>query len=336
MSKVIKFLQKNLIWAVFILMIFSVMLGRYHHDTFMKMKAFLPYALFLMLYKPMVYLKMGEAFTRRTNIKTKYLVVLTIFYVLIYPLTAILLMKLMFLVMPNVNHNLIAGVVILALSPIATSSPAFVGMSKGKTQLVLVGVIYTFFLSLLVIPFGSKLILAHVAKVPIMVLLKSLVIYIIVPLIVGQLTKYLVLKYKGKEGLENLKTPLEALVLIGLFAMVIIVFGINGAMIAKEPQTILYGAIIMNLYFLLRWVLAYVTGNILKFPLDQNIALTYSSTYNMTISTAIGIATFGPMAAVGTVIGGPFAEMIQMILLVKFFDYVRRKREARATAIEEE
>jgi len=317
--------QKNLIWIVFILMIFSVILGRYYHNFFVSLKAILPFALFLMLYKPMVYLKIGEVFTKKTNIKTKYLVVLTIFYVVIFPLTAFLLMKLAFLIMPNINSNLVAGLVLLALSPIATSAPAFVGMCKGKVQLVLVGVIYTFFLSLFIIPFGSRLILVHVVKVPIMALLKSLVIYIIIPLIIGQLTKYIVLKYKGKQTLENLKAPLEALVLIGLFTMVIIVFGINGVMIAKEPQTILYGAIIMNIYFLLRWGLAYITGNLLKFPLEQNIALTYSSTYNMTISTAIGIATFGPMAAVGTVIGGPFAEMIQMILLVKFFEHVRKK-----------
>ena len=108
--------------------------------------------------------------------------------------------------------------------------------------------------------------------------------------------------------------------------MVFIIFGINGIVITKEPQIILYGVMIMNIYFLLRWGLAYVTGLLLKFPLEQNIAFTYSSSYNMTIATAIGIATFGPMAAVGTVIGGPFAEMIQMILLVKFFERVREKR----------
>ncbi|WP_198005241.1 arsenic resistance protein [Methanothermococcus okinawensis] len=197
-------------------------------------------------------------------------------------------------------------------------------MAKGKVQLTLVGVIYTFFLSLLIIPLGSKLILEQVVKVPIMLLLKSLVIYIITPLVIGQLTKYVVLKYKGVQTLEKLKTPLEALSLAGVFIMVSIIFGINGIVITKEPQIILYGMAIMNIYVLLRWGLVYIVGKFLKFPLEQNIALTYSSTYNMTISTAIGIATFGPMAAVGTVIGGPFALIFHMILLVKFFEYIRK------------
>lgn len=326
MSKIIKFLQKNLILVVFVLMIFSVILGKYYHDFFISLKKFLPYALFLMLYKPMTYLKINEAFTKKTDIKKKYLFLLTIFYIIIFPLTSFLLMKFIFLVLPKINTNLVAGLVILTLSPVATSAPAFVGMSKGKMQLTLVGVIYTFFLSLFVIPLGSKLILAHVVTVPIMTLLKSLVIYIIIPLIIGQLTKYIVLKYKDEQALEKLKEPLEALVLTGLFIMIIIIFGINGMMIIKEPQIILYGALIMNIYLILRFGLVYITGNFFEFPLDQKISLVYSSTYNMTISTAIGIATFGSMAAVGTVIGGPFAEMIQMILIVKIFDYIRKRQ----------
>ena len=327
MSSIIKFLQKNMIWEVFVLMIFSVILGRYYHDFFVILKSLLPFALFLMLYKPMVYLDIRKAITKQTEIKMRYFILLTFFYIIIFPFSAFLLMKTIFFVLPNISPNLVAGLVLLVLAPIATSSPAFVEMSRGKTQLVLAGLIYTFFLSLFVMPLGSKLILEHVVKVPIVLLLKSIVVYIIIPLIIGQATRYAVLKYKGSQTLENLKAPLEALVLAGLFIMVIIIFGINGIIISKKPQMILYCVLITNIYFLLRWGLVYITGNFLKIPLEQNISLTYSSTYNMTIATAVGIATFGSMAAVGTVIGGPFAEMIQMILLVKFFEYVRKKGE---------
>lgn len=326
MNSVIKSLQKNMILIVFVLMIISIFLGAHYHSFFVSLKAILPFALFLMLYKPMVYLRVKEAFTKMTDAKKKYLATLTVFYTLIFPLSAYLLMKIFLWILPSVNANLIAGVVLLALSPIASSAPAFVGMCKGKVQLALVGTIYTFFLSLLVIPLGSQLILKHVVNVPIIALFYSLLIYIITPLIIGQITKYIVLKYKGAETLEKLKTPLDALVLIGLFTMVFIVFGINGSAILKDPKIVLYGLIIMNIYFLLRWTLMYLTGIFLKLPFEQNVALAYSSTYNMTIATAIGIATFGPMAAVGTVIGGPFSEMIQMILLVKFFEYVKKKR----------
>jgi len=72
---------------------FFYFLGKYYHSLFVSLKAILPLALFLMLYKPMVYLDIGKAFTKITGIKKKYLLILTVFYVLIFPLSAYLLMK---------------------------------------------------------------------------------------------------------------------------------------------------------------------------------------------------------------------------------------------------
>ena len=325
MGRVIRILKEHMIAAVFVIMLVSLFLGVKYHEFFVSLKVILPLALFFMLYKPMTYLRLKEAFTKMTDLKKKYLVVLTILYAVIFPVSAYLLMRVMLWAIPNADPNMIAGIVLLALSPVASSAPAFTGMARGKVQLALIGVIYTFFLSFAVIPIGSKLILSQVVQVPIIKLLKSLVVYVIVPLAIGQLTRYVVLRTGGKDALERLKEPLEALVLLGLFTMVFIIFGINAVVITQNPAMIVLGVIIMNIYSASRLLFAYLVGKALKFPLEHRIALTYSATYNMTTATAIGIATFGPMAAVGTVIGGPFAEMIHMILLVKIFELVRRK-----------
>ena len=328
MHRIIKILKENMIAAVFITLLISLFLGVQYHAFFVSLKAILPVALFFMLYKPMTYLKLKEAFTKMTDIKKKYLVVLTLLYAIVFPASAYLLMKAILWAIPNADPRMIAGIVLLALAPVASSAPAFTGMAGGKVQLTLIGVIYTFLLSFAVIPFGSKLILEHVVQVPIMALLKSLVIYVIVPLVIGQVTKYIALRRGGEKALERLKEPLEALVLLGMFTMVFIVFGINAVVITKNPAMIVAGVVLMNIYSALRYATAYAIGRALKFPLEHNISLTYSASYNMTTATAIGIATFGPMAAVGTVIGGPFAGMIQMILLVKVFDALRRRETA--------
>ncbi len=329
MNKIVQLLEKNMILAVLVTMLISIFLGVKHHSFFISLKAVLPIALFLMLYKPMTYLKLKEAFTKMTALKKKYLVTLTILYTIVFPISAYLLMKVMLWAIPNADPRMIAGVVLLALSPVASSAPAFTGMAGGKVQLTLIGVIYTFFLSFAVIPLGSKLILEHVVRVPVAELLKSLIIYVIIPLIIGQATKYVALHIGGEDGLKRLKEPLEILVLIGMFTMVFIVFGINATVILKNPAMIIVGVLIMNIYSFLRVLTAYAIGKALKLPTEHNIALTYSATNNMTTATAIGIATFGSLAAVGTVMGGPFAEMIQMILMVKVFDYIRSKEKTK-------
>ncbi len=80
----------------------------------------------------------------------------------------------------------------------------------------------------------------------------------------------------------------------------------------------------MNIYFGLRMILSYIAGKSMKMPLDRIISLVYSSGSNMTIATAIAIFVFGSLAAVGTTLGGPFSDMILMIILIRVFDKLRK------------
>lgn len=83
------------------------------------------------------------------------------------------------------------------------------------------------------------------------------------------------------------------------------------------------GIIIMNSYFFIRIGIAYTVGKALKFLTEQNISLVYSTGSKMTIATAIAISTFGPLAAVGTALGGPFSDMIIMMLFVRIFQKIK-------------
>jgi len=323
--KVVKFLKDKMIYIVFTLIILSSYAGVHHRDVFLSLKWTLPIALFMMLFQPMVFMDIKKAFATRTEIKTKYLAAVTAFYVIIFPALTWLLIKFWLAVMPNTDPRLLAGIVLISLAPLPSSAPAFTNLAGGKFQLTLVGVVWTFVLSLFVMPVYAKLLLHTLIKVPTWLLLKSLVLYIIVPLVAGQLTKYAVLRWKGKDALMKLKEPLVGLSLLGMYWMITVVFGINGKMIAEKPEIIVVGALIMNAYFLTRAAIAYFTGKALGFPLEHIISLVYSTGSNMTLATAMAIGTFGPLAAVGTALGGPFSDMILMILFVRLFASLRAR-----------
>jgi|GEM_PF-1163452 len=324
--KIVKFLKEEMTYIVFTLILLSSYAGIHHRDAFLSLKWTLPIALFMMLFQPMVFMDIRKAFTTRTEIKTKYLAAVTTFYVLLFPALTWLLIKFWLAVMPGTDPRLLAGVVLISLAPLPSSAPAFTNLAGGKFQLTLVGVVWTFILSLFVMPVYAKLLLHALIKVPMWLLLKSLVLYIIVPLVAGQLTKYAVLGWKGKEALMKLKEPLVGLSLLGMYWMIIVVFGINGKMIAERPEIIIAGALMMNAYFLTRAAIAYFTGKALGFPLEHKVSLVYSTGSNMTLATAMAIGTFGPLAAVGTALGGPFSDMILMVLFVKLFAIMRARR----------
>ena len=324
--KIVKFLKEKMTYIVFTLILLSSYAGVHHRDAFLSLKWTLPIALFMMLFQPMVFMDIKKAFTTRTEIKTKYLVAVTAFYVLLFPALTWLLIKFWLAVMPGTDPRLLAGVVLISLAPLPSSAPAFTSLAGGKFQLTLVGVVWTFILSLFVMPVYAKLLLHTLIKVPTWLLLKSLVLYIIVPLVAGQLTKYAVLRWKGKDALMKLKEPLVGLSLLGMYWMITVVFGINGKMIAEKPEIIVVGALIMNAYFLARAAIAYFTGKALGFPLEHKVSLVYSTGSNVTLATAMAIGTFGPLAAVGTALGGPFSDMILMILFVRLFASLRARR----------
>jgi ACR3 family arsenite transporter len=320
---IVKFNKKYMLPIVFILMAIAVAVGMRFHASFLALKWTLPIALYLMLYHPMIYMDLRQAFTKKTREKTRYLLIATIAYTIIFPLLTWLLVTGWASGLPWRDPKILAGITLIGLAPLPSSAPAFTSLAGGKSQLVLIGVIYTFFLSIVIVPVYAAIILSTIIPVPIMMLVKSLIIYIIIPLIIGQTTKYIVLKYYGKEGLEKLKPYTMLLSIIGMYWMVIEVFGINAIMIVMNPLLIAVGAILMNVYFLARMGLMYYAGKLLRLGLPYRIALLYSAGTNMTIGTALAIGSFGSRAAIGTALGGPFSDMILMMIFVQVFNRMK-------------
>jgi len=324
MKKTLKILKDYMIYIVVILAFISIVIGVKNPAFFKPLKATLPVALFAMLYPMMIGINLKSMFLKRTREKTIYLVLLNIFYLIVFPLLTFLLMKVFIAI--GVDSKFLAGIVLISLAPIPSSAAAFTGLANGKVQLTIIGVTWTFILAIFVMPVYSKLMLNTVIKVPVESMLMSLVIYIFTPLILAQITKYLIIKKSGEDKLKELKPLFSLISLLGTYWMVFVVFGLNGKLIAQHPALILVSALIMNGYFLVRFGIAYLTGTIARLPLPQRVSLFYSSGTNMTIATAIAIYTFGPLAAVGAAMGGPFSDMILMILFVGLFSKLAERK----------
>ncbi len=320
MKKTLKILKDYMIYMVAVLAFVSIIIGMKNPSFFKPLKATLPVALFAMLYPMMIGINLKSMFLKRTREKTIYLILLNVFYLVVFPLLTLLLMKLFVAI--GVDSKFLAGIVLISLAPIPSSAAAFTGLANGKVQLTIIGVTWTFILAIFVMPIYSKLMLNAVIRVPVESMLMSLVIYIFTPLVLAQLTKYLIIKKSGEDKLKDLKPLFSLISLLGTYWMVFVVFGLNGKLIAQHPALILVSALIMNAYFLIRFGIAYLTGSIAKLPLPQKVSLFYSSGTNMTIATAIAIYTFGPLAAVGAAMGGPFSDMILMILFVGVFNKI--------------
>ncbi len=169
-----EFLKNKMIIIVSGLILISILLGLRYREFFVSMKSTLPIALFLMLYQPMVYLNLTNLVKKKSVLKAKYLIILTVFYVCVFPILTYGLLMFWINLIPTSNPVFLAGIVIISIAPLPSSAPAFTHMAGGKFQLTLIGVIWTFILSLFVMPIYAKLLLHTIIEVPTEVLVKSL------------------------------------------------------------------------------------------------------------------------------------------------------------------
>jgi len=250
----------------------------------------------------------------------KYIIANVILNVIISPLLIYLLLKLF----PMKNPAFTAGIVVIAVAPMAGSSAAFTGLVDGNVPLVLLGTTLTLLISIITIPLYTKILIGKIIYVPVTKLVYSIALYVIFPLILGQFTRYLWIKFKGEGHFKTHKEILPSISMIGMYWMVIIVFGLEGSIVLSHPAMTVKAILLMLIFYIVLFVLSLFLGKIMKFSYPDAAALYYSICKNMSISTALAIASFGPIGGIGAAMGGPFTDMPLMIISVKFLPKLKK------------
>ena len=315
--KFLNSLKTHMFSLTFGLIIVNTILGVYFHSVYLFLKPTLPFALFVMLYPMMI----GPDFRKAEQFKEngKYIGGNLFLNLLISPLLIYALLQ----IIPIHNPAFVAGMVLIAVAPMAGSAAAFTGLAGGSVALTMVGVTLTLLISIVSVPFYMKLLVGTLIDVPVMKLLYSILIYVVVPLILGQLTRALWIHSKGENHFKAHKEMLSGISMIGMYWMVVMVFGLEGGIVLKHPALAIKAILVMGIFYLILFSLALLLAKFLKFQYKNMVSLYYSTCKNMSISTALAIANFGPLGAIGAAMGGPFTDMWMMILSVGFLQKIK-------------
>ena len=315
--KFFNFLEKHMLSLTLSLIVINTLLGVYFHSVYHFLKPTLPLALFVMLYPMMI----GPDFRRLENFgqNGKYVWSNLLLNLIISPLLIYLLLQFI----PINNPAFLAGMVIIAVAPMAGSGAAFTGLAGGSVPLVLLGTTLTLLISIVSVPFYTKLLVGRMIYVPVSKLIYSISVYVVIPLILGQLTRYWWIHRKGEDHFKAHKKILPGISMIGMYWMVVMVFGLEGAIILKHPELALKAILVMLIFYVVLFVLSLIIAHVWKFRYPDAAALYYSICKNMSISTALAISSFGPIGGIGAAMGGPFTDMPLMILSVRFLPRIK-------------
>jgi ACR3 family arsenite transporter len=221
---------------------------------------------------------------------------------------------------PELATEYLAGAVLLGAAPCTAMVFVWSTLTKGNPAYTVVQVATNDLIILAAfIPIVKFLLGVSNVSVPWDTLVLSVVLFVVIPLTGGILTRLNVIKKKGLEYFENEFLPkFDGVTISGLLLMLVLLFSFQGDTIINNPLHILLIAIPLTIQTLLIFFIAYFACKLLKLP--YNIAapagmIGASNFFELSVAVAIALFGMDSPAALATTVG-VLTEVPTMLFLV--------------------
>lgn len=221
----------------------------------------------------------------------------------------------------DLARQYLAGAVLLGAAPCTAMVFVWSHLTKGNPAYTLVQVATNDLIILVAfVPIVGLLLGISGISIPWVTLFLSVILFVVIPLSAGWLSRVIITKNRGLDYFENTFIPKFSNVTItGLLLTLIIIFSFQGQIIVDNPLNILLIAIPLVIQTFLIFFVAYGWAKIWKLP--HEIAapagmIGASNFFELAVAVAISIFGLSSGATLATVVG-VLVEVPVMLTLVK-------------------
>lgn len=232
------------------------------------------------------------------------------------------------IIAPDLAKEYLAGAVLLGAAPCTAMVFVWSHLTKGDPAYTLVQVAVNDLIILIAFtPIVAFLLGIGNVSIPFGTLILSTILFVVIPLVLGYVTRILVIKNKGKDYFENVfLKKFDNVTIIGLLLTLIILFSFQGDTILNNPIHILLIAIPLTIQTFFIFGFAYIWAKLWKLP--HNIAapagmIGASNFFELSVAVAISLFGLQSGAALATVVG-VLVEVPVMLTLVKIANKTRK------------
>lgn len=228
----------------------------------------------------------------------------------------------------NLANEYLAGAVLLGAAPCTAMVFVWSYLTKGNAAYTLVQVAVNDLIILVAFaPIVAFLLGVGGIEIPWNTLLLSVLLFVVIPLVAGVLTRISVVKHKGSDYFNNVFVKkFDNFTIGGLLLTLIILFSFQGETILANPLHILLIAVPLVLQTFLIFFIAYGWSKAWKLPHDVAAPagmIGASNFFELAVAVAISLFGLQSGAALVTVVG-VLVEVPVMLALVKIANNTKK------------
>jgi len=233
------------------------------------------------------------------------------------------------LIPADLAQDYLIGAVLLGAAPCTAMVFVWSYLTKGNAAYTVVQVATNDLIILVAfVPIVAFLLGISGVSIPWATLFLSVVLFVVIPLLGGVITRVYLIRKKGEEYFTRTFIPkFDHITIIGLLLTLVIIFSFQGTVILENPLHILLIAVPLIIQTVLIFFITYGAGRLLNLPhsIAAPAGMIGASNF-FELAVAVSIALFGTNSPVAlATIVGVLVEVPVMLMLVKIANATKDK-----------